>query len=69
MEMPESLQPHQKDYKSDVWQEYSFVELGWWIYLFTKRAFHRTNSKKRKKDLYDAQNYLDIMQAKLNDLK
>lgn len=39
-----------------------------WIHLFAKRAEHRRNIEKLKKDLTDAQNYLYMMQAKLDAL-
>jgi hypothetical protein len=67
--MPDSLAPHAQDYKPGVFAEYTFDELGMWVHNLAKRATHRDNPEKRDKDLRDAQNYLDIMQAKLNALK
>jgi hypothetical protein len=44
-------------------------ELGEWVHLLCKRAEHRSNPKKRKKDLYDARNYLSFMDEKLKKLE
>lgn len=68
-ETPTGCAIHQKDYKANAWESYSFQELGDWVHLLTKRAEHRDNPEKKSKDLYDAQNYMDMMQAKLNALK
>jgi hypothetical protein len=67
--MPESLAAHQPDYRENAWNEYTIAELGWFVHLLAKRAGHRANPEKRAKDLTDAQNYLDVIQAKLNALK
>lgn len=64
-----SLEAHQQDYKPNAWDDYSFQELGQWVHLLTKRSEHRDNLEKRNKDLYDAQNYLDMMQNKLSIMK
>jgi hypothetical protein len=69
MTTPESIKPHSQDYKDKSWEDYELYELGWWVHLFVKRSQHRANVEKRNKDLYDAQDYLNIMQAKLDDLK
>jgi hypothetical protein len=66
---PSSLAPHQDDYKPRSWDEYGMDELGNWVHLLSKRATHRTNPAKRKKDLYDARNYLNMMDAKLKALE
>ena len=68
-ETPQGCQEHQPDYKTQSWEAYSLFELGTWVHLFVKRAEHRSNPAKRKKDLHDAQNYLDMMQAKLRELR
>jgi hypothetical protein len=68
-ETPQGCQAHQPDYKQQAWEMYSLYELGWWVHLLVKRAEHRSNEEKRMKDLYDAQNYLSMMQAKLNEVK
>ena len=68
MTTPESIKPHADDYKEGSWKEYSFSELGQWVELLSKRATHRKNPEKRKKDLYDAKNYLDMMVSRLEDI-
>lgn len=69
MEAPKSIEKHSSDYKDIVWQDYSLFELGMWVHLFCKRARHRANKEKIEKDLYDAQNYLNMMQSHINELK
>lgn len=44
-------------------------ELGHWVALYSKRAIHRKDDAKVVKDLDDAKNYLDMMQAKLAALR
>lgn len=56
---------HQPDYKPQSWEEYSFQELGNIIGFFSKRATHRAKGQKLRKDLYDAKNYLWMMEQKL----
>lgn len=63
------LEEHKQDYRVDAWKHYSMAELGQWVHLLCKRAGHRDNAEKRKKDLYDAENYLSMMQSKLDELK
>lgn len=67
--MPEGLAAHQSDYREGAWNEYTMFELGMWVHVLTTRAAHRTDPEKKAKDLYDAQNYLSVMQAKLDSLK
>jgi hypothetical protein len=67
--IPPSLLPHSPDYRAGSWRSYSICELGWFVHLLAKRAQHRENPEKKRKDLYDAQNYLNIIQAKLDALK
>ena len=55
------LDVHKPDYKSDSWEEYSFTELSNAIAFFSKRAGHRTNQEKLRKDLYDGKNYLTML--------
>jgi len=55
---------HKDDYKENAWMNYSYQELADWIHLLVKRAGHRSNSTKLNKDLYDAQNYLDMLKSK-----
>jgi hypothetical protein len=66
---PESIKPHQKDYKPHAWENYSFIELGQWVHLLTMRSLHRAQEDKRQKDIYDAQNYLNMMQSKIDSMK
>jgi len=47
---------------------YTFTELGNWVHLLTKRAV-RVLASQVKADLHNAQNYINIMQAKLDDIK
>jgi len=61
----ERLYVHQPDYKPKSFQEYSFQELGNIVGFFVKRAGHRANEEKLRKDLYDAKNYLAMMEIKL----
>lgn len=59
------LEKHQPDYYQNSWEEYTFQELGNIIGFFAKRATHRAKEEKLRKDLYDAKNYLAMMEAKL----
>ena len=61
------LEKHQKDYVAKAWHGYTIEELGKWVHLFHKRATHRTNSDKMVKDLYDAKNYLSMIEEKLKE--
>ncbi len=54
------LDVHKPDYKSNSWEEYSFEELGTTVAFFSKRAGHRDNPEKLRKDLYDGKNYLTM---------
>jgi len=63
--MAERLEKHQADYYAKSYEEYSFQELGNIVGFFAKRASHRTDEIKKSKDLYDAKNYLTMMQMKL----
>lgn len=69
MNTPEQIKPHSRDYKNNAWEQYSFEELTWWVTLLTKRATHRDNPDKRDKDLYDAGNYLEMLNAKFKNEK
>ena len=69
METPKGCEEHQPKYKQNAWQLYTIAELGQWVHLFMKRAEHRTDLAKREKDLIDAQNYLHMMQSKLDEEK
>jgi len=63
-----NLDKHQDDYRPEAWKEYSFLELGSFVHLLVKRAGHRNNTEKKAKDLYDAANYLNMMELKLSEL-
>jgi hypothetical protein len=65
---PESIKPMAPEYKDRAWEQYTLQELGNWVHLFAKRATHRADSAKRTKDIADAQNYLNMMQAHLDAL-
>jgi hypothetical protein len=69
MKTPNEIQNHAVDYNDRAWEQYSFEELGCFVHLLAKRAGHRFNPDKKKKDLYDARNYLSMMDAKLKDLE
>jgi hypothetical protein len=66
---PTGVEAHQSDYNPQAWHAYTLAELGMWVHLLATRAGHRKSADKHNKDLEDAQNYLDMMQAKLNALK
>jgi hypothetical protein len=71
-ETPKSIEEHQDRYLRDAWHEYTLQELGFFVYFFVKRAGLRNivvDKAKVAKDLTDAQNHLDMMQAKLNHAK
>jgi hypothetical protein len=55
--------PHNQDYQDNVMFVYTEEELQWWIRLFTKRAMYRASEEKRAKDLYDAENFRDILRV------
>ena len=63
----EGLEGHQKDYKPKAWEVYSINELGMWVHLFSERAGHRDNNEKLRKDLYDAKNYLWMIEQNLKN--
>lgn len=69
METPESCIPFQPQYTDGAWREYTLHELGMWVHLTVQRANHRVNAEKKAKDLRDAQNYLDMMQAHIDAAK
>jgi len=58
---------------AESYKNYTIAELGHWVHLSVKRAGNREFSEKpgevlekREKDLMDAQNYLDMMQAHID---
>ena len=64
-----TIDQHQDDYKPQAWEAYTFAELGQWVHLLAKRSEHRDDPVKRKKDLYDARNYAEMLSAKLKVLE
>ncbi|MHC4297934.1 MAG: hypothetical protein ACYS7Y_11575 [Planctomycetota bacterium] len=64
--MPEALAEHQPKYNEGAWRDYSLAELGQWVHLLVKRAAHRRSIPKRLKDLKDARNYWEMMEAWLD---
>lgn len=69
VDVPEGIKPHASDYKKNAWTNYTLEELGQWIALFVKRSSHRSNLKKREKDLHDARSYLNMLDAQLSHLE
>lgn len=63
---PKSLKQHASDYKHRAWTDYTLEELGQWVTLLIKRSSHRSNLEKRAKDLHDARNYLNMLDAQLS---
>jgi hypothetical protein len=61
--LQEKLAPHNQDYQNNAMFVYTAEELQWWIRLFTKRSQHRASEAKRAKDLYDAENYREILRV------
>lgn len=66
---PESIKEHQPKYKEGIWRTYSLHELGMWVHLFVKRALHRKDKMKARKDIMDAQNYLNMMQSNIDAVR
>lgn len=66
IETPESVVPHEAKYRSDAWHEYTPEELLSWVLLLTKRAGMRTDREKHDKDLADARNYRDMLNAAID---
>ena len=67
MATPESIKVHADKYKEGTWRNYSYEELAQWVNLLTKRAAHRTDFEKSQKDLDDANNYLEMLNAKFSE--
>jgi len=62
----EDFEKHNADYAPEAYLHYSYTEFGQIVNFLMKRASMRTDEKKREKDIYDARNYLAMMNAKLN---
>ena len=69
MKTPSSILPLSEDWQNGSWRDYDIHELGMWVHVLVKRAYHRTKTKDAKKDLEDAQNYLNMMQEHINQAK
>jgi len=63
--MKENNVTHEKDYKSEIWRNYTPEELASWVGLFSKRATMRTSKEKALSDLQNAQNYLAFLVKKI----
>lgn len=68
---PEQIKHRSEDYKNKSWEDYTLMELGAWVNNFVKRSYHRAvggeNDRKALKDLYDAKNYLKMMDARIDE--
>ena len=64
----ENIKKHQVDYKPKAYEAYTIQELGNFVHLLAKRATHRANAEKKAKDLYDAGNYLAMIDKKLSEI-
>ena len=69
MQTPEEIKEHSPRFYDNAWENYSLQELGSWVHLFVKRAYHRREKDKIRKDLTDAENYLQMMQSHINEAK
>ncbi len=63
MKTPESIVQHAARFNDNAWKQYTPAELGDFVHLLIKRSAHRTEPAKRTKDIDDAQNYLNMLQA------
>ena len=66
---PASIVEHKDKFKDGIWTTYTVNELGMWVHLFLKRAMHRSDKAKARKDVMDAQNYLNMMQSKIDAVR
>jgi len=64
MPTPTEILKHSSKFKDKSWKNYSYEELAQWINLLSKRASHRTDIDKCRKDLEDANNYLAMLNGK-----
>ena len=67
MTTPKEVQHLSHKYKDSSWRDYTAEELGNWVHLFLKRAKHRTEPDKIKKDLTDARNYALFLLAMVEE--
>ncbi len=57
---------HEDDYKQDSYMDYTIKEFGEIISFLIKRASMRKTLAKKNKDLYDAKNYAEMLQIKID---
>lgn len=67
--IPHSCKEYRDKYSHNAWKTYTIQELGDWVHLFLKRATHRKDKTKARKDVMDAQNYLNMMQSELDAVR
>lgn len=62
------MEEYQSGYLPEAWKFYEVQELGWFVHLLVRRSYHRSPDQveKKLKDLKDAQNYLNMMQAHID---
>jgi len=66
---PNSILKHRDKYIDGSWRDYSLQELGNFVHNLAKRSQNRANLYGKEKDLEDAQNYLNMMQAHIDEYK
>lgn len=66
---PDMVPSKPQQISQETFNYYTIVELGNLIHLLAKRAMQHHDRDRVKVDLYNAQYYLNIMQAKLNSIK
>lgn len=69
MKTPDSILPHSEYYERGAWKKYDIIELGMWVHLLVKRSEHRSDISKAQKDLDDAQNYLNMIQSHIDEMR
>lgn len=69
MATPDKIKKHASRFKNGSWRHYSYEELAQWINLLTKRAANRSEIEKVHKDLDDAENYLEMLNAKVSEAR
>lgn len=67
MTTPDEILRYSSKFKDGSWRNYSYEELAQWVQLLTKRASHRMDFNRAEKDLYDANNYLEMLKAKFDE--
>lgn len=67
MSTPKEVQKYAGSYHDGAWRQYEAREFGEWAHLLLKRAVHRTQVEKRKKDLTDARNYALFLLARVDE--